>query len=73
MRNIGKIVYRVWKDKTNCLQCDKVKEMFAEKSGNIIKNTFTKTEIKNKETIWNIGMEFNKIWAIKRGHSVIRK
>ena len=47
--------------------------MFAEKSGNIIKNTFTKTEIKNKETIWNIGMECNKIWAIKRGHSVIRK
>ena len=47
--------------------------MFAEKSGNILKNTFTKTEIKNKETIWNIGMEFNKIWAIKSGHSVIRK
>ena len=59
MRNIGKIVYRVWKDKTNCLQCDKVKEMFAEKSGNILKNTFTKTEIKKIKKqfgtlVWNL-------------------
>ena len=40
--------------------------MFAEKSGNILKNTFTKTEIKNKETNLSISMKINTIWALKK-------
>ena len=45
---------------------DKVKQMFAEKSGKILKNIFAKTEIKNKETNWSIIIKINKIWALKK-------
>ena len=47
--------------------------MFAENSGEILKNITPKTEIKNKVTNWGISIKINTIWALKSGHSVLRK
>ena len=45
--------------------------MFAEKSGKILKNITTKTEMKNKVTNWGISTKINTLWALKSGHSVL--
>ena len=47
--------------------------MFGEKSGKILKNISTKTEMKNKVTNWGISVQINTLWALKSGHSVLSK
>ena len=48
--------------------------MFADKSGKILKNIITKTEIKKDNiTTWSISIKINTIWALKCGHSVLSK
>ena len=47
--------------------------MFGEKSGKILKNISTKTEMKNKITNWGIRIKIDTLWALKSGHSVLSK
>ena len=48
--------------------------MFAEKSGKILKNIITKNWNKNNNVKkWSISIKINTIWALKSGHSVLRK
>ena len=42
--------------------------MFGEKSGKILKNISTKTEMKNKITNWGIRIKIDTLWALKSGH-----
>ena len=47
--------------------------MFAEKSGKILKNISSKTEMKNKVANWGISIKINTLLALKSGHSVLSK